>query len=280
MGFDAMASFALSRAGCAYVYGCTGKPCTPAQRLVQSRQYPSSAQAIRDNCPVLSGRTLSCSSCRHHGKPAYDCAQLVRFTLREGGFKPPSGASSLWHARHLWQARMPFSPGYAQEHFCILFRRDQSGTADRVIMAHTGVCLGDGRVIDARSHRRGVVLSAPGDYPWSDMAIPPDPWAGTESNALKQAGKATDERLPAGLAILSPGSKGEPVRALQARLMALGFPLPRYGADGIFGRETQAALKAFQYAHSLAPTGTADRSTLALLLPSPLAASNRSYGGN
>lgn len=266
MGFDAMVSFALSRSGCAYVYGCTGKPCTPAQRLVQSRQYPSCARAIRDNCPVLSGRTASCASCRHQGRPAYDCAQLVRFTLREGGFRPPSGATSLWHARDLWQARLPFSLEYAKRQFCILFRREQSGTAARTVMAHTGVCLGDGRVIDARSHAKGVVLSAPHEYPWSDMAILP----GTGEGGAPEMGASS---------ALPPGSKGETVRSLQTRLMALGFPLPRFGADGKYGRETQAALKAFQYAHGLAPTGTADGPTLALLLPAPSAPSEQTQGG-
>ncbi len=61
--------------------------------------------------------------------------------------------------------------------------------------------------------------------------------------------------------------------------MALGFPLPRFGADGIYGRETQAALKAFQYTHGLAPTGTADGPTLALLLPSSSAPSDQTQGG-
>jgi len=39
------------------------------------------------------------------------------------------------------------------------------------------------------------------------------------------------------------GSRGEEVRTLQRRLMALGFALPRWGADGALGNETWAALQ-------------------------------------
>ncbi|MGI6725235.1 MAG: peptidoglycan-binding domain-containing protein [Christensenellales bacterium] len=43
--------------------------------------------------------------------------------------------------------------------------------------------------------------------------------------------------------------KGERVKTLQETLLRLGFSLPRYGADGVFGGETAAALRAFQLAY-------------------------------
>ena len=50
--------------------------------------------------------------------------------------------------------------------------------------------------------------------------------------------------------IAKPGDKGEHVQALQLRLMALGYPLPKYGADGAWSRkstsETLLAVKAWQ----------------------------------
>ena len=45
---------------------------------------------------------------------------------------------------------------------------------------------------------------------------------------------------------LKRGSKGTDVITLQKRLMALGYTLPKYGADGDFGNETLNAVKAFQ----------------------------------
>ncbi|SDY17619.1 Putative peptidoglycan binding domain-containing protein [Evansella caseinilytica] len=41
-------------------------------------------------------------------------------------------------------------------------------------------------------------------------------------------------------------SRGEQVRKLQNKLLAVGQKLPRYGADGVFGAETEKAVKDFQ----------------------------------
>jgi peptidoglycan hydrolase-like protein with peptidoglycan-binding domain len=49
------------------------------------------------------------------------------------------------------------------------------------------------------------------------------------------------------------GARGEPVRALQNRLNALGFKAG--GADGVFGNQTLSAVKAFQKARGLTADG-------------------------
>ncbi|WP_412094685.1 peptidoglycan-binding domain-containing protein [Bacillus haynesii] len=46
--------------------------------------------------------------------------------------------------------------------------------------------------------------------------------------------------------ILKKGSSGSQVKALQKRLIAAGFSLPKYGADGSYGNETVQAIKALQ----------------------------------
>lgn len=60
---------------------------------------------------------------------------------------------------------------------------------------------------------------------------------------------------------LRKGDRGDEVKAMQERLMALGYSLPRYGADGDFGSETLAALKAYQADKGLTVTGTYDAAT-------------------
>lgn len=54
--------------------------------------------------------------------------------------------------------------------------------------------------------------------------------------------------------LLGTGSSGEPVRDLQRALTALGYPLR---ADGMFGRDTEAALRTFQRDHGLSADGIA-----------------------
>jgi peptidoglycan hydrolase-like protein with peptidoglycan-binding domain len=46
--------------------------------------------------------------------------------------------------------------------------------------------------------------------------------------------------------LLMVGSRGPAVKLAQKRLMKLGYPLARDGADGVFGVETVREVKAFQ----------------------------------
>lgn len=55
--------------------------------------------------------------------------------------------------------------------------------------------------------------------------------------------------------VLRRGSRGPAVKRLQEALIKLGYKLPRYGADGVFGAETEAAVRAFQAARKLKVDG-------------------------
>ena len=65
---------------------------------------------------------------------------------------------------------------------------------------------------------------------------------------------------PGALADLSRGSKGEDVRQLQSKLIDLGFLDDK--ADGIFGKKTQAAVKALQCYWCVEETGVADEGVI------------------
>lgn len=61
---------------------------------------------------------------------------------------------------------------------------------------------------------------------------------------------------------LRRGDKGDDVRAMQRALLIWdGECLPKYGADGAFGGETETALKRFQAAKGLPETGIYDTAT-------------------
>ena len=74
--------------------------------------------------------------------------------------------------------------------------------------------------------------------------------------------------------LLGRGARGDLVRKVQIALTARGFD--PHGADGGFGKDTEAAVKAFQQASSFEPTGKVDVSTWSALLntqvPAPLEA--------
>lgn len=76
----------------------------------------------------------------------------------------------------------------------------------------------------------------------------------------KSAGEPTtasayDKMVNVSLPQLRKGNTGEAVKTLQTLLINKGYSMPKYGADGDLGAETETALKAFQKANSLVIDG-------------------------
>lgn len=237
-----IADFALGAVGCAYVYGATGQPCTPAYRKARAEQYPAYAAQIRSNCPELKSGSGSCEGCKYQGRKAYDCAQLTRYAAKAAGLTLPSGASSQWNKGD-WaeQGKIDTLP---TDRVCFVYMERASASP----MGHTGVYLGDGTVVDARGHSTGVVRRALKDTGWTHWAI-----------LRGQDGER--DTLPT----LCQGSTGESVARAQQQLAALGYDLGASGADGIYGSKTAAAVKAFQRAAGLTVDGVIGPATWAAL---------------
>ena len=71
--------------------------------------------------------------------------------------------------------------------------------------------------------------------------------------------KKTQEEFEVLNESLQLGSKGEEVKKLQERLIALGFDLDKFGADGIWGPETQKAYEEFCRMYGLDPMESYDQ---------------------
>lgn len=65
--------------------------------------------------------------------------------------------------------------------------------------------------------------------------------------------------------VLQFGATGPAVTLIQQALIDAGFPLPRFGVDGIFGSETRQALMDFQQASSLSADGKVGPATMSAL---------------
>lgn len=65
---------------------------------------------------------------------------------------------------------------------------------------------------------------------------------------------------------LKKGAKGEAVRALQILLMGRGYSCGNSGADGIFGNDTDRAVRQYQKAKLLVADGIAGKNTFSALL--------------
>lgn len=111
------------------------------------------------------------------------------------------------------------------------------------------------RALNARAYTVGRhIVFGEGEYA-PHSSIGRELLAHELTHTLQQASPlgARPDRLQRSPASSSPGKptlrrgdRGVAVRSLQEKLLALGYELPRFGADGIFGPETEAAVRRFQ----------------------------------
>lgn len=250
------AQLALELVGGPYVFATTGQTCTVSLRENRMTAKPAYADKIKRYCPALHSGS-DCSACRYNGRRAFDCRGLTFWVCKQAGLKISSvGATTQW-TTDSWQERGTID-NLPRDQPVILFKQDDDNPA---VMAHTGFGLGDGRAIDARGHASGVVIGSVSSYPWTHWAIPyggDDP-AGNYDAEDDGEGQGTTRPL------LRKGAKGEDVRYLQAVLIASGYALPRYGADGSYGAETIAAVQKYQRDHGIDPDGIVGPLTWAMI---------------
>ena len=122
---------------------------------------------------------------------------------------------------------------------------------------HIGIYVGDGLVVEATpSWKDGVQITACNrtisGYNRRDWVKHGRlPWITYTGVAEAPVVASKGVNLPT----LRKGDDGEDVRALQILLMGRGEALPKYGADGDFGAETETALKYYQADNSLEADG-------------------------
>lgn len=121
---------------------------------------------------------------------------------------------------------------------------------------HIGLYAGSGKVIEAANTQAGVVTSNINATKWKY-------WG--ELRGVDYDGKAEEPVTDSGWPVLKRGSKGTYVRQLQQLLLDRGYKLPKYGADGDFGSETEAAVKQFQRDWGLTVDGIVGPQTLKML---------------
>ena len=247
---EIMRDFVLSQIDAPYVFGARGQLCTPAYRGGISASTKAAHPTIVSKCQVLSGKKATCDGCVFKDKRCYDCRGLTYCAAKEAGLRlAGAGCTSQWNDAGNWAEqgtidRMP------RDKVCVVMR--QSGKT----MEHTGLFIADGTIVEASVNVRRRALSA---GKWTHYGI------------LKGQFDEGETPVPipdesAGLPTLRKGAKGTHVASMQNLLIAKGFALPRYGADGDFGNETLQAVKAFQAAMGLTADGICGPVTWAELL--------------
>lgn len=123
--------------------------------------------------------------------------------------------------------------------------------------SHVGLFVGGDTVIEAQETKAGVTTSKITATKWTHWGelTGVNYVAGGDVPAPTPAPDPAPE--PEKKPTLRKGNKGQYVTLLQTMLINRGYQLPRYGADGSFGAETEAAVKAFQKDWGLTQDGVA-----------------------
>ena len=112
---------------------------------------------------------------------------------------------------------------------------------------HVGVYVGGGYAVEERGFNYGCVKTKVASRKWTHWFQLPFVDYGdavfTGGSYVKPDSAQTEYTL--GTRTVKKGSKGTDVKALQEFLLQLEYSLPKYGADGEFGSETETALKKF-----------------------------------
>lgn len=244
---DEFLKIAHAEVGGAYVFGARGDKCTPDNRRAWASRKPDHP-AIVTRCKVLSG-TGSCGSCRHNGKRIFDCRGFTWWVLRQatGQSLEGAGCTSQWNYADNWASKgtLDSLPSFP----CLLFSQDSKRSS---VMAHTGIYDGKGGVIQCGGVGGvGVHFGAIRRSCWSHWALP-------RSLAKHVEGFEPpwiDIKIIEGQRLM----RSDDIKKMQIELKKIGFDVGDKGADGIFGKMTERAVKAYQTSKGLTPTGVVNK---------------------
>lgn len=137
---------------------------------------------------------------------------------------------------------------------------------------HIGLYIGDGWVIEASGTINGVIKSKITISKWVE-------WGELKGVDYEEAPAdiITDPEEDMTYGTIRKGDKGPVVKYAQQLLMKAGYDLPKYKADGQYGAETVAAVKAFQKKNGLGQDGIIGPKTWAKLLNSKQAEVQQKY---
>ena len=239
--------------GWAYVFGAAGQECTPATRRSYIKNYetrnPAESQQIKKTCQVTNGSKSSCDGCKYYpgGKTrCFDCRGFTRWILKEVGLSlQGGGCTSQWNDNTNWTQKGVISD-IPSGVVCCVFMQDKT---DKKVMSHTGLYIGNGDIIHCSGCvKRGKIT----DKGWTHFAVP--------------VGLNDDTPMPQDPPTIRNGSRGVWVTLAQEKLLERGYSCGKKGADGIFGKDTESAVRAFQRDSGLQVDGVVGHDTWDALL--------------
>lgn len=256
-------AFCEKMVGQPYWYGTCVYKCTQSVLNSKASQYPSH---------YGSGRTSRYKDDIARKKVCSDCVGLIKGYMWSNGGEGviESIGTDKTFTRKYGSNKCPDKSAngmfeYARSKGCAWGTMDTLPEVPGLALrsdGHIGVYVGGGYAVEERGFNYGCVRTKVASRKWTHWCQLPFIDYGDEISSTPPM--VTD--VPLGSRLLKRDMTGSDVKELQEALLRLGYSLPRYGADGDFGSETEKALKAFQKAEGLTADGKyGDRSHAALM---------------
>lgn len=195
----------------------------------------------------------ACSGWMNGRKNGYEwCAIFVCAVFLES-FGYPLARNMLYQPERSLAAGCGYAAQYFKNHGAF-YKKPEPGDQVFFVVAggigHTGIVeqIGDSWVQTIEGNSKNMV--ARHVYNLNDSYIA---GYGRPNWALAATAEVPDQ--PVERPMLKFGSRGTDVKFLQSMLLQLGEKLPKYGADGDFGSETETAVKSFQKKNKLEVDG-------------------------
>ena len=208
----------------------------------------------------------------HRWGPDYDCSSLLITVWEQAGVPVRTGG-----ATYTGNMREVFLRcGFAEVTSEVSLGDGRGLVAGDVLLNHrnhTAMMVDKYNLVQARINELGTVTGGQtGDQNGGEIAVrsyynfPWDCVLRYRENDGEAGEKGADETVQLrGLPLLRRGSRGDAVSAAQYLLLCRGMTLPKYGADGDYGQETEDAVKEFQRLKRLEADGECGALTWAAL---------------
>ena len=198
----------------------------------------------------------------HRWGPDYDCSSMIITVWEQVGVPVRTGG-----ATYTGNMREVFLRcGFADVTGEVSLGDGHGLEAGDVLLNHrnhTAMMVDKYNLVQARINELGTVTGGhTGDQTGGEIAVrsyynfPWDCVLRYRENDGETGEKAAEETVQLrGLPLLRRGSRGDAVKAAQYLLLCRGLTLPKYGADGDYGQETEDAAKEFQRLKGLEADG-------------------------
>ena len=235
-----------------YIWGTSGVKWTQARQDALVKKYESDPEKYKD---LEKGAKYGK---KWIGNIVIDCSGMPYRAFHEFGIKIAHGSNSIWKSYLSEKGKLTDK---SAAFLATLPKGAAIFTGTDSKKPHIGTYDGNGYVIEAQGTIAGVVRTPITAAKWK--------YWGLYKDLDYDEGSTDTPDIPEVKPTLRKGDKGPYVTLLQTQLLNRGYKLPKYGADGSFGNETQAAVKQFQKDWGLKEDGIVGEETWKFLESSP-----------